>query len=747
MTDGLLTRREFCKVTAGIAVSFSLAGDLAWSAETELPGDLGRSPTLDAWLLIDPDGKVTIFTGKVELGQGILTALAQIAAEELDVPFSDVRVVSGETERTPDEQYTTGSQSIEKGGIALRYACAEARAVLLEKASAQLGVPADQLKVANGTIISPAGAQVTHGELAKGGQLHRPATARVQPKHANTHKIIGKPVARIDIPAKATGGRAYVQDLRLDGMVFGRVVRPRGPRDLLTEIDVEAVKSMPGVLSVVRDGSFLGVVAVREEQAIAAREALRKTAKWNSPADLPDAARISLWLQNQPAEDSVVNERKSRIKQDIAKRLTATFTKSYSAHGSIGPSCAVAQLKEGKLRVWSHTQGVYPLRSDLATVLEMDPKAVSVQHIEGSGCYGHNGADDVALDAALLARSVPGRPVKVQWMRDDEFAWEPFGSSMVMKLSAGLSEDGSIAEWQHEVWSNTHNGRPGSPGGVNLIAAWQLAKNHNPAPIRPIPQPAGGADRNEVPLYDFPDWKIIRHLVKETPLRTSALRSLGAYGNVFAIECFMDELAAVSGADPVEFRLRHLKDPRAMAVINKAARRSSWKKGFKSDGTHGRGFGFAKYKNLSCYVACVADVIVNRKTGEIAVSRIVAAADPGQIINPKGIGMQIEGGIIQSTSWTLKEAIKFDRAGVTSRDWISYPILRFPEVPEVEVHLIGRPDEKPLGAGEASQGPAAAAIVNAVSNAIGRRVRDLPLVPDRILSTLSEIAEKREETA
>ena len=392
-------------------------------------------------------------------------------------------------------------------------------------------------------------------------------------------------------------------------------------------------------------------------------------------------------------------------------------------------------MKDGKLRIWSHTQGVYPLRRDVATVMKMDPGAVIVSHVEGSGCYGHNGADDVALDAALLAAAVPGRPVKVQWMRDDEFAWEPLGSAMVMKLSAGLAVDGSIVNWQYELWSNVHNDRPGLPGGVNLLAAWHLEKSIKPAPVRPIPQPAGGADRNALPLYDFPSQKIMRHIVKEMPLRSSALRALGAYANVFATESFMDELAEATSSDPIEFRLRHLTDPRARGVIETAARKASWKPGQKSDGIHGRGIGFAKYKNLSCYVACVADVAVDRKTGQVSVSRVVAAADAGQIINPKGLEMQIEGGIIQSASWTLKESVEFDRTKVTSRDWASYPILTFPEAPQVEVHLIDRPEEKSLGSGEAAQGPAAAAIVNAVCHALGRRIRDLPLSPERIKQT------------
>jgi nicotinate dehydrogenase subunit B len=504
-------------------------------------------------------------------------------------------------------------------------------------------------------------------------------------------------------------------------------VRPPAPRTRLEAVDTKAARSLPGVLAVVRDGSFLGVVAVREEQAVRAREALLRDARWREAADLPEADRIHAWLKAQPGEVAVVSEKSSASAAPVARRLEATFTKRYVAHASIGPSCAVAEWKEEKLRVWSHSQGVYPLRDSLAKVLKLAPEAVVVSHVEGAGCYGHNGADDVALDAALLARAVPGRPVQVQWMRDDEFAWEPFGSAMVMQLSAGLAADGSVVDWRHELWSNVHSSRPGRAGGVNLLAAWHLA-----VPSAPAQGWSGGEDRNAEPLYDYPNQKVVRHLIREMPLRTSALRTLGAYGNVFALESFMDEVAGVAGVDPVEFRLRHLKDPRARAVIETAAAKAGWKPGFKSDGVHGRGFGFARYKNVACYVACIADVAVDRGTGRVSVTRVVAAADAGQIINPKGLAMQIEGGIIQSASWTLKEAVKFDRTRVTSRDWAGYPILTFPEVPKVEVYLLNRPDEKPLGSGEASSGPAAAAIANAVSNAIGRRVRNLPLDPERI---------------
>src|SRR6185369_1568296 len=443
MTGPLLTRRQFGKGLAGLVVAFTLAPELELSAETALPGDLGAAPTLDAWLAIDPNGMVTIFTGKVEIGQGALTALAQIAAEELDLPLAQVSMVSGDTSLTPDEGYTSGSQSIEYGGTAIRFACAEARQLLLDHAATTLGVPAKLLNVADGTVTAPDGRLLTYGSIAAAGMFRRRATAEVSPKPASGHKIVGKPMPRLDIPGKMTGAPSYVQDLHLAGMVFGRVVRPPAPGAVLTAVDAAAVRSMPGVLAVVRDGSFLGVVALREEQAVKALGALQKAAKWRLAVELPKADRIHDWLKTQPSEAVVVGAKSSAIPPAVTRRLESTFTKSYTAHASLAPSCAVAEMEGGKLHVWSHTQGVYQLRRDLAKVLSLDLQSIQVSHREGAGCYGHNGADDVALDAALLARALPGRPVKVQWMRADEFAWEPFGSAMVMQLSAGLAADGS----------------------------------------------------------------------------------------------------------------------------------------------------------------------------------------------------------------------------------------------------------------------------------------------------------------
>ena len=503
----------------------------------------------------------------------------------------------------------------------------------------------------------------------------------------------------------------------------------------LESFDKDLASTLPGVVALVRDGSFLGVVAQREEQAVKAREALARSAVWSGGRALPDPNKLFAELTALETRDTVISYRQAPVPEGV-RRLTATYTRPYQAHASIGPSCAMAQFKDGKLTVHTHSQGVFPLRRDLAKALKLDLAAVRCIHVEGSGCYGHNGADDVAADAALLARAVPGRPVRLQWMRDDEFGWEPYGPAMVMHAKAALGGDGRIADWQYEVWSNSHSTRPESTDGTNVLAGWYLAEPQKMGPPTSPPQPAGGGDRNAIPLYDFPSQRVVHHFVQDMPIRVSALRTLGAYANVFALESFMDEIATAAGADPVAFRLAHLKDPRARAVIEAVARKAGWKAGEKGDGTRGRGIGFAKYKNLACYVAVVAEVLVDRATGLVSVPQTWAAVDSGLIINPDGLTSQIEGGIIQSVSWTLKEEVRFDKNGILARDWASYPILTMPETPKVEIELINRPNERPLGSGEGSQGPAVAAVANAFAHATGKRVRDLPLNPARVKSAL-----------
>lgn len=731
MTGLALTRRRFGQAIA-LTIAFSMAPRVGAAEAAKLPGSLEGNRMLDAWLRVNPDGTVTLFTGKVELGQGILTALRQIAADELDVAPSRIRIVSGDTAQTPDEGFTAGSQSIEHGGIAVRYACAEARGILVKLAAAKLHAAPDELTVEDGTIAARDGKTLTYWALSAEAQLHREATASVMPKPPERLRYVGKSAPRLDIPAKVTGGASFVQDIRLPRMLFGRVLRPPTYGAELVSFDDARVRRAEGVVAVVRDGRFLGVVAGREEQAIAARDELARAATWRDETALPASADIYSYLKSLPAEDHVISDRGGDTPPPAAlSSHAATYTRPYTAHASIGPSCAVAQFKDGLLTVWTHTQGVFPLRRDLAKALDMDVAKIRCIHVQGSGCYGHNGADDVALDAALLARASGGRPVKVQWMRDDEFGWEPNGPAMIVELRASLGAAGAILDWTHDVWTNTHSTRP-QQDGCNLLASWHLAQPKAPGKPAIIPQPAGGGDRNAIPLYDLPRQRVTHHFIRQMPIRVSALRALGAYANIFAIESFMDELAKAARVDPVEFRMRHLNDERAIAAIKAAATYAGWQPGVPGGTGKGRGFAFAKYKNLSAYLAVVVDVEIERRSGQARVTKAMAAIDAGQVINPDGLINQTEGGIIQAASWTLKEQVRFDAERITSRDWSGYPIITFPEVPDIKVTVLDRPGERPLGAGEAAQGPTAAAIGNAIAHATGTRFRDLPLTADRI---------------
>ena len=742
------SRRSFIK-TSALTVAFSLSSALPLSAQTPatavLPGSLNTNRMLDGWLRINANGTVTMFTGKVELGQGILTALTQIVSDELDVDVKRLEVVSGNTALCPNEGVTSGSLSIQDGGTALRFASAEARALLLQAAASKLDVAVGELRVTDGRISSPRG-ETSYWEISHAAMFRREATAGVLPKPSSAHRVIGQSLPRRDLVAKLTGGQAYVQDMRLPGMVHGRVVRPAAPRARLQSVDVAAARRMPGVMAVVRDGSFIAVAAAREEQAIAAAKVLQASAQWDEPADLPPSgAALFEYMRQQRSLDSVVSEKKSdSAVTAVGRTVSASYTKPYQAHASIGPSCALAQWSDGRLSVWCHSQSVFQLRIDLGKALRMPVDVVTVMHREGSGCYGHNGADDVALDAALLARALPGVPVRLQWMREDEFGWEPLGSPMVMALKASLDASGKVVDWRHELWSYTHSTRPYDPDGVNLLAAWHLADPMPAGPARNIPQPSGGSDRNAVPLYVFPQQKVTNHLLRDTPIRTSALRTLGAYANVFAAESFMDELAAAAGLDAVDFRLNHLTDPRARAVIERTASMAQWVRGSAASPPRpmagvlkGRGLGFAKYKNLAAYCAVIVDVVVDTRSGAVRVERAWSAVDAGLVINPDGLRNQIEGGIIQSCSWTLFETMKNDATHKLTNNWTDYPILRFPDMPALQVELINRPDERPLGVGEGAQGPSVAAIANALAHATGRRLRDLPFTPDRVLQALA----------
>jgi nicotinate dehydrogenase subunit B len=725
------SRREFLKAGGALVLAFSIESR-GQTAAARLPGSMNTNRMLNAWLRVDVDGTVTIFTGKIELGQGIGTALAQIAADELDVELKRVRMIHGDTALTPNEGQTAGSLSVENSGTAIRYACAEARAMLLSAAAAKLGT--QDLKVVDGTIND----SLTYWQLAGELDLKKEATAGVKPKPPSEHKYVGKSIPRRDIPRKFTGGEVYVQDIRLPGMLFGRVVRPPSPGAALASVDLNTTKRIPGVVAVVRDGAFLAVAAEREEQAIKARAALAKSAVWKESATLPPSgAGLYDHMQSLDVPAQVMVNKTAADAAPAAKTLEARYTRPFQAHGSIGPSCAVAQWTDGKLRVWTHSQGVYPLRNDLATVFGLELSAVRCTHAEGAGCYGHNGADDVALDAALVARAVAsnqlsGRPVKLQWMRDDEFMWEPYGSAMVMQMGASIDAQGNIVGWSHELWSHPHSRRPGQSKGAHTLAARHLEKPVGAAPVGDVPLPSGGSDRNAIPGYEFPSVKVSKHFIVDSPLRTSALRTLGGYANVFALESFMDEAALAAGVDPVEFRLRHMKDPRARAVIEATAAKADWK-----PGNRGWGFGYARYKNIGCYCAVAAEVEIDRPSGAVRVLRAVSGVDAGQTVNPDGIVNQIEGGFIQSASWTLKEAVSFDRTRVRTRSWTDYPIMRFEEVPQVDVVILSQPDQPFLGVGEGSQGPAAAAIGNAIASLTGRRMRDLPFTPGKVKAALA----------
>ena len=475
------------------------------------------------------------------------------------------------------------------------------------------------------------------------------------------------------------------------------------------------------------------MVAQREFQAIKAMRKLAAAARWREQPRLPNQADLAQAVLALPAQDfTILDRRQPNIA--AATKLEATYTRPYQMHASIGPSCAVARRDGEQTTVWSHTQGVYPDRDAIAAMLRVGKEQIRCIHVEGSGCYGHNGADDAAADAALIAQALPGTPVRVQWMREQEHAWEPYGPAMVTKIAAALDASGTIVDWDFAVWSNAHSMRPGGAGA--LLAAQSLAQPFAPPEPKPIPQPAGGGDRNAIPLYRFASARVVHHFIPQMPVRISALRALGAYMNVFTIESFMDELAAAAGADPVEFRLRHLDDARARDVVTTAAERFGWSSYSRGPG-RGRGFAFARYKNYAAYCAVAAEVEVERATGRARLVRVVAAVDSGQAVNPDGIANQTEGAILQSASWTLYEQVTFDQTRITSIDWSTYPILRFDSVPEsVEVHVIDRPGQPFLGSGEAGQGPAAAAVANAVADATGKRLRDLPLTRRRIKQAL-----------
>ncbi len=695
---------------------------------------LAKNPRLGDWITITRDGRVLVRSGKVELGQGITTALAQIVADELDVDPARVALQPVRTGVSPDEGLTSGSMSVQHSGDALREVCARVRAIYLAEASEELGRSPEELTIRDGEIRADYGGFVSYWSLADDHLLDldiddAPAAGVKAP---GDYRAVGRSARRVDGAGKIFGHPSYIHDLRFPGMLFGRVVRPPARVARLERIDDARVRSRVGILDVVRDGSFLAVIAEDEAVAVAACRDLADACTWSVTDSLPDQTALPDYLTSAPSVAETVYESRQPGAAAAVRTIRRRFTRGYVEHASLAPSCGVAVWTDDELHVWSHSQGIYRLRQELAREFGMPVDRVVVTHAEGAGCYGHNGADDAALDAALLARHVPGRHVQVVWSRQDEHTWEPFGPAMVTEIEVSLDESAAVTDWRQDVWSNGHVTRPSSEGLPPLLSAQYRAEPLAPvAAVEPPFRTGGGMSRNSVPLYDFPSVTAVAHRLTEMPLRTSALRALGAHLNVYAIESVIDELAQEAGQDPIAYRLERLADPRARAVLAAVADRSGWDRAVGDE--TGRGVGFARYKNAGGYCAVVAEI---EAEAEILVKKLTIAVDVGLVVNPDGVINQIEGGAIQSVSWTTLEQVHFDRAQVTSQDWETYPILRFQQVPDIDVVLLDRPEMPTLGSGEMAAGPTAAAIGNAVADALGVRVPALPLTPDAIVAAM-----------
>jgi len=732
------SRRSFLAHSGALIVAFAIPAPLGRRRRVRRfaprPAD-----QLDSWLVIGRDESITVHCGKVELGTGVSTALRQIVAEELDLPVSRIEWVQGDSALTVDQGPTVGSRTIASAGPQLRAAAAEARLALLELAASRLNVPVHRLTTRDGVVTAgdDTAKRITFGQLIGDGRFDRKISGRARPKPGASYTVVGKSVPRVDIPGKVTGRHQYVHDVRLPNMVHGRVVRPAAIGAEPLAVNEGAARKLPGVIAVVRRGSFVGVVAEREEQAVRAARAL--DIRWSESAPLPDETRIYEAIRQWPSSPTNLAGSAAAPEIDPSFRVVrATYHWPFQLHASMGPSCGLADVRDGEATIWSATQGAHRLVEPIAALIGLAPERVRVIWVEGSGCYGHNGADDAAADAALLSTAVR-RPVRVQWMRHDEHGWEPQGSAMVRELEGLLAAGGTISSWTSSLWSATHGSRPGGPNARTLLAG-ALAEG----PQAASSQSFRGAERDLRPIYRLGAERTVAHHLTGFPSRTSSLRGLGSPANAFANESFMDELAAAARSDPVEFRLRHLDDPRARAVIEAAARLSGWsarpspRAGRRGSMMTGRGIGFVRYDRAQAYVAAVAEVEVARETGRVHVRRVSVAHDCGLVVNPDGVRNQIEGNVVQAISRTLKERVRFDRRKVTSLDWSSYPILTFSELPDaIAIELIDRPDQPSMGAGEPAMSPIPGAIGNALFDATGARVREVPFTPDRIRAALA----------
>jgi CO/xanthine dehydrogenase Mo-binding subunit len=692
---------------------------------------------VDAFFAIGADGRVTLYCGKVDLGTGLRAAIPQIAAEELGVDLAQIDLITGDSALTPDQGATAGSTGIARGGVQIRRAAATARQALLQLASKKLNFPVADLDIAHG-VVSPksgdskaGGAGITFANLVADQKLELKIDPKAPLKDPKTYLLVGKPLARPDVPAKCTGMFPYVHNFTLPGMLHGRTIRPPAIGATLVSVDDSGLKDLKGV-RVVRIKDFLGVVAEDEWTCVRAQRALK--AQWSEWSGLPEQARLAEVVRGMdvshvealPAKASTVAPAAG------AKSLKATYFWPMQSHASLGPSCAVADVRDGEATVWTASQATHRFAEVFAKMLGMPQGKVRMIYLDGAGCYGMNGHDDAAADAALLSRAV-GKPVRVQWMREDEHGWDPKGPPQLLDLAGTVNPDGKIVEWRVDMWvPEATRGLPNVP----LLGPVAAGIAQTPG------LSTGLLTQNAETGYDAPAAVTI-HWLKDSPLRPSNIRAPGKVANSLAVEGFVDELAAVAGLDALDIRMRSLSDPRGVEVLKRAAQMMNWQARpspapAASGGiARGRGIAYVHYKQQENYVAMGMEVAVDRASGKIRVERVVCAHDCGQMINPDGVKAQVEGCIIQTLSRALYEEVKFDKSRVTSTDWLSYPIMRFSEVPKLEIALIDRPSEPPLGAGEAATAPVAAALANAVFDATGARLRIAPFTPDRVKAALS----------
>jgi len=684
---------------------------------------------VDSYLAIGRDGRITVYSGKVDLGTGLRTALTQIVAEELDVPLDQVTLIQGDTLLTPDQGPSFGSLSIQNGGAQLRQAAATARRALLERAAVKFNTDASTLSIRDGVIVDPNRRELALGDLLDGRMLSLELDQNAPLKSPADFKLVGKPVRRLDIPDKVTARFTFMQDFKRPGMLHGRVIRPSGLGATLLSYDESSIRGIPGIVKVVRIENFLGVVAKSEWSAIKAARTL--SVKWSAWSGLPEQSQLWEHVRSTKILKDDVTSNRGDSQAALAaapRKLAATYDFAIHTHGSIGPSCAVAEFEGGKLTCWSASQATHNLRKQLAAMLGVADESVRCIYVDGAGCYGRNGHEDAAGDAVLLARAV-GQPVRVQWMRADEHGWDPKGPPTLLDLRAGLDAGGKISAWESELFIPN-----GIAGFVALVGA-----DH--AGLNSLGQLSPGGVINDLAIpYAIPNVKTTAHRLESTPFKPAWIRSPGRMQNSFANECFLDEIAAAIGADPLELRLQYLHDARGEELLERLATLSSWRQRPKPDRSGeivtGLGLAYVKYELVRTYVGIVAEVQVDTKSGVVSAKRFYVAHDCGQIINPDGLRNQIEGNVVQTVSRVLKEEVKFDRSMVTSLDWGSYPILTFPEVPEVVMDLIDRPNEVPWGGGEPTAAVVPSAIANAVFDATGVRLRSVPFTPSKVKSAL-----------